>query len=291
MKYPSWIVEEVKKNKKDLRQNQAESVAADLNLKKLHTVCDEALCPNKGNCFKNGEATFLILGDICTRNCGFCSVKKGKAEPPDSSEPKRIADLAVKWRLKYVVFTSPTRDDLPDYGAAHYANVIKEIRKADKNILTEPLIPDFKGEIEHLEKVLEAGPSVLAHNIEMPERLYREYRKGSDYVRSLKILENSKKLFPFIPVKSSLILGLGEKESEIKKTVKDLFSHGCEILCIGQYLAPSEKHKKIEKFYSPMEFKEYEDYALTVGFKAVLSAPLVRSSYKAKELYLKFIGA
>ncbi len=291
MNYPSWILEEVKRNKRQVRQKQAAATALDLKEKRLHTVCDEALCPNKGDCFKNGEATFLILGDICTRNCGFCSVKKGRPLPPDENEPQRAAELVKKWRLKYAVFTSPTRDDIQDYGAGHYASVIREIKKQSPDTLTEPLIPDFKGSIDCLKKVLEAGPAVLAHNIEMPESLYIKYRKGADYARSLSLLENSKKLFPEIPVKSSLIIGLGENEEEIKKTIKDLFASGCDILYIGQYLTPTSSHKKQEKFYTPQEFLEFEKFALLTGFKAVLSGPLVRSSYKAKETFIKFISA
>lgn len=289
MNYPSWILEEVKKNKKEFRQEKAVATALDLKEKKLHTVCDEAFCPNKGHCFNNGETTFLILADVCTRNCAFCSVKKGKPPAPDENEPQRVAELVKKWQLKYAVFTSPTRDDIEDFGASHYAAVIREIRKYSPDTLTEPLIPDFKGNIDCLKKVLEVGPAVLAHNIEMPESLYSKYRKGANYLISLSLLENSKKLFPKIPVKSSLILGLGESETEIKKTIKDLFSSGCDILYIGQYLPPTLSHKRPEKFYTPQEFLEYEKFAIETGFKTVLSGPLVRSSYKAREIFIKFI--
>lgn len=291
MNYPSWIVEEVRKNKKDLRGYSASATASDLKAYRLHTVCDEALCPNKGNCFKSGEATFLILGDICTRNCGFCAVKKSAHPlPVDEEEPLRVAKLVAKWKLKYAVFTSPTRDDLPDGGATHYARVIREIKKASPETGTEPLIPDFKGDLKSLEIVLAEKPSVLAHNIEMASGLYEKVRKGASYKTSLLILKESKRINPNILVKSGLMLGLGENDSEIKKTIEDLAFTGCDILNIGQYIPPSNSHWKVKKFYTPEEFASYESFAISLGFKAVLSGPLVRSSYKARELYLKALS-
>ncbi|PIS48010.1 MAG: lipoyl synthase [Elusimicrobia bacterium CG08_land_8_20_14_0_20_51_18] len=287
MKFPEWIIEEVKRNKKDLADIPASKTKKDLKDYRLHTVCDEALCPNRGDCFKNGEATFLILGDRCTRACAFCAVNKNTPQPPDAGEPDRIAELVKKWGLKYVVFTSPTRDDLPDGGAGHYAETIKAIKKLNPGVKTEPLIPDFKGDIKALETALKAGPDVLAHNIEMVERLYPEARKGADYGRSLALLSNCKKINPAQAVKSGIMLGLGESKEEIKATIKDLKAAGCDLLNLGQYLPPGERHYPVSRYYTPAEFMELKDYALSLGFKGVLSGPLVRSSYKAAELYKK----
>ncbi|GAB4030367.1 MAG: lipoyl synthase [Elusimicrobiota bacterium] len=287
MNYPSWIINEVRKNKKELRGSSASDTASDLRAYRLHTVCDEALCPNKGNCFKSGEATFLILGDICTRNCGFCAVKKTRPQPLDTGEPSRIAALVKKWKLKYAVFTSPTRDDLSDGGASHYASVIKEIKKISPDTCTEPLIPDFLGDMKAVETVIKAEPSVLAHNVEMAESLYSHIRKGANYERSLAVLKYAKEISPNSLVKSGIMLGLGETDGEIKKTIEDLAHAGCDLLNIGQYIPPSSSHWPVKKFYSLEEFLSYEKFSLSLGFKAVLSGPLVRSSYKARELYLK----
>ena len=287
MKFPQWIIDEVRKNKKDLRDTPALNTSNDLKRFSLHTVCDEALCPNKGYCFKNGEATFLIMGDICTRKCRFCSVKKGMPEPLDEKEPKRVAEIVKKWGLKYVVFTSPTRDDLKDYGASHYAKTIKSIKAIKPNIKTEPLIPDLKGNRNFLQIILNSKPDVLAHNIETVERLYKEVRIGADYKRSLSILKMAKEIDNSILTKSGIMIGLGETLEEIKKTIKDLKENNCDILNIGQYISPSQTHFVVKKFYSIYEFKELQEYAESLKFKAVLSGPLVRSSYKAMYLYEK----
>ncbi|MEA3306554.1 MAG: lipoyl synthase, partial [Elusimicrobiota bacterium] len=210
VKFPPWIIDEVRKSKRELHHLNSLNTAKDIKRFNLHTVCDEALCPNKGKCFSDGAATFLILGDICTRKCKFCAVEKNKKpESVNSSETKDIATLSKKWNLKYVVFTSPTRDDLNDGGAAQFAQTIIEIKKISKDIKTEPLIPDFGGNIKSLETVLKTKPDVLAHNIETVPSLYESVRIGSNYKKSLKVLKNSKKIAPEIFTKSGLMLGLG----------------------------------------------------------------------------------
>lgn len=287
MHFPNWIVEEVKKHKKDLKTNTSLDTQKDIKEYKLHTICDEALCPNKGECFKTGHATFLILGDICSRNCGFCAVKKGKLSPPDTSEPLRIANVVKKWELKYVVFTSPTRDDLPDGGAEQFARTIYEIKRLNPEVKVEPLTPDFKGNINSLKKVLDAKPDVFSHNIETVERLYSLARPQADYKRSLEILINSKKIAPDIPTKTAIMVGLGETKDEILKTIEDIYKTGCDILYIGQYISPGKDKIKTVKYYPPQDFIEFEKFAINLGFKAILSGPLVRSSYKAMEVYNK----
>jgi len=288
-KYPKWIIDEVKRNKAELREKPAADTAADLRALSMHTVCDEALCPNKGKCFYEGEATFMILGDICTRHCGFCAVKKNAPPlPPDKKEPEAAAALCRKWKLKYVVFTSPTRDDLPDGGASCFAAVNAAIKDANPGIKTEPLVPDFGGDMKALETVLDSNPNVLGHNIEMPEILYQTYgRNPFNYRRSLELLANSHAIRPDIFVKSSIMLGLGESRDDVLRTFDDLLEHHCELLTLGQYLAPSKDHVRVSKYYTVPEFEDLEKTAEKMGFKAVLSGPLVRSSYRAGYLYNK----
>lgn len=283
--FPDWIVREVRRNKADLRGSAAAGTAAELAERALHTVCDEARCPNKGKCFSEGEATFLVLGDICTRRCGFCAVKKDNPLPPDAGEPRRVAALCAKWRLKYVVFTSPTRDDLPDGGAAHFAETNRLIKQLSPGVRTEPLIPDFRGDVKALAAVLASEPDVLGHNLEMVSGLYAGARAGADYARSLGVMANSKKLRPDILTKSGIMLGLGEKPEELERALGDLVSHGCDLLTLGQYLAPSKEHRPVAKYYTEEEFARWGERARAAGFKAVLSGPLVRSSYRAKALY------
>jgi lipoic acid synthetase len=288
--YPDWIVKEVRRNKADLRGTAACGTAAELFARSLHTVCDEARCPNKGKCFSAGEATFLILGDICTRNCGFCAVKKDKPLPPDAGEPLRASELCARWKLKYVVFTSPTRDDLPDGGAAHFAETNRLIKQLSPGIRTEPLIPDLKGDIKALETILYSNPDVLGHNLEMVSGLYASARAGADYKRSLEVIANSKKIRPDILTKSGIMLGLGEKPQELETALADLVSHGCDLLTLGQYLAPSSAHRPVSRYYTEAEFAGWGEKAKSLGFKAVLSGPLVRSSYKAASLYKEARG-
>ncbi|OGS13992.1 MAG: lipoyl synthase [Elusimicrobia bacterium RIFOXYA2_FULL_58_8] len=288
--FPKWIVDEVRRNKAGLRGSAATGTAAELAARALHTVCDEARCPNKGACFAQGEATFLLLGDICTRNCGFCAVKKSIPLPPDTGEPLRAAELCRKWDLKYVVFTSPTRDDLPDGGAGHFAAANRLIKKLSPDIKTEPLIPDLKGDIKALEIVLASNPDVLGHNLEMTAGLYAGARAGADYGRSLSVLANSKKLRPDIFTKSGIMLGLGEEPAELERALADLVSSGCDLLTLGQYLPPSKSHRPTAKYYTEEEFAAWGDKAKAAGFKAVLSGPLVRSSYRAGLLYAQAAG-
>lgn len=290
MAFPKWIVDEVRRNKADLRGSAAAGTAGELAKRALHTVCDEARCPNKGRCFSEGEATFLLLGDVCTRRCGFCAVKKAAPLPPDPGEPRRAAELCREWGLKYVVFTSPTRDDLPDGGAAHFAEANRLIKELSPGIRTEPLIPDFQGDINALETVLNSGPDVLGHNLEMVSGLYAGARAGSDYGRSLKVLANSKKLRPDILTKSGVMLGLGEKPEELRRALEDLAAQGCDLLTLGQYLAPSKEHRPVEKYYTVEEFAYWGEKARSAGFKAVLAGPLVRSSYRASALYAEAVA-
>ncbi|MFA6433583.1 MAG: lipoyl synthase [Elusimicrobiales bacterium] len=285
--FPEWIIDEVKKNKSGLRNGSSRNAIGDLSDAGLRTVCDEALCPNKGKCFSQGEATFLILGESCTRSCRFCAVSKTTPEPPDAHEPRRVGTLSKKWGLKYVVFTSPTRDDLPDGGAAHFAATVGELRKADPSIKTEPLIPDLKGDLKALSTILSSGPDVLGHNVETVPELYGKVRAGADYRRSLGIIKAAHDLRPEILTKSGLMLGLGESEKEIERTLADLLEHGCDLLTLGQYLAPSKTHLPVERFVTPEEFSAWEKKAEKMGFKAALCGPLVRSSYRAGWLYRK----
>ena len=282
---PKWIIDEAKENKAALRRGASLNTIGDLAAHRLHTVCDEALCPNKGKCFSEGEATFLILGDICTRACRFCAVSKAVPLPPDPDEPERIGKLSKQWGLKYVVFTAPTRDDLPDGGAGHFAQTVTGIKKADPGIKVEPLIPDFKGDLNALKTVLDSNPDVLCHNMETVPGFYAKVRPGADYKRSLNILKASKRQRPDIFTKSGLMLGLGETEQEIAAALQDLLAHDCEILTLGQYLAPSKAHLPVERYLTPEEFAHLGEKAEKMGFKAVLSGPLVRSSYRAGRLY------
>jgi len=285
MAFPKWILDEVRRSKAGLRGRAAAATASELAARALHTVCDEARCPNKGACFAQGEATFLLLGDICTRNCGFCAVKKAKPLPPDAGEPRRAAELCLQWGLKYVVFTSPTRDDLTDGGAGHFAQTNRLIKELSPGIKTEPLIPDFKGDITALATVLESNPDVLGHNLEMTAGLYGGARAGADYRRSLDVISNSKKMRPDILTKSGLMLGLGESPDELEQALADLVTSGCDLLTLGQYLAPTKDHRPVEKYYTEEEFAAWGKKAQAAGFKAVLSGPLVRSSYRAGLLY------
>jgi lipoic acid synthetase len=288
--YPPWILEEVKKSKARLADGQASGAAGDLSAARLRTVCEDALCPNKGRCFTGGEATFLILGGACTRSCRFCAVSKDTPLPPDPDEPRRVGELSKKWGLKYVVFTSPTRDDLPDGGAAHFAATVREIRKTGRFIKTEPLIPDFKGDIKALSTLLDAGPSVLGHNIETVPSLYAKVRVGADYKRSLALIRAAARMRPDILTKSGLMLGLGETAAEVEGVLADLLEHGCHILTLGQYLAPSRDHLQAERYLPPEEFALWQEKAEKMGFKAALCGPLVRSSYRAGQLYRKVTG-
>ena len=251
----------------------------------LHTVCQEAGCPNRWECFSDSTATFLILGDICTRNCKFCGVTTGAPLPPDPDEPARVAEAAAKLGLKYVVVTTVTRDDLPDGGAEQFVRVIRAIREKIPDAGIEVLTSDFDGNISALEKVLSEKPSVFNHNVETVERLTPRLRSRASYLRSLAVLEHAAKFAPEIPTKSGLMVGVGETDDEVKKTLEDLRKTGCKIITIGQYLAPSENHHPVVEFIPEEKFEYYKDLAKALGFSAVASGALVRSSYHAAQCY------
>lgn len=251
----------------------------------LHTVCQEAHCPNQLECFGNRTATFMILGDHCTRNCTFCAVAHGSQEPPDPDEPKRVAEAVSHLGLKYVVLTSVTRDDLPDGGAAHFASTIKAIREMGDEISVEVLVPDFKGSVQALAKVLAAAPAVLNHNVETVPRLYSAVRPQAEYERSLHLLAEVKRLTPDTVSKSGFMVGLGEKREEVSTLMRDLRKVGCDLLTIGQYLSPSKGHHPVVEYISPNIFQAFKVEAQSLGFLAVASGPYVRSSYQAERLY------
>ena len=249
----------------------------------LHTVCEEANCPNIGECWHHGTATFMILGDTCTRSCGYCNVIHGAPKPPDQQEPANVARAVGTLGLDYVVITSVDRDDLADCGASHFANTIRETRTRRPECRVEVLIPDFKGDEAALRTVLDARPDVLNHNIETVSRLYRTARPGGRYQRALELLDRARIYAPDIPTKSGLMVGLGEEWDELLTTLTDLRSAGCQIVTIGQYLRPSPANLPMVRYYTPAEFAELKRLALAMGFGHVESGPLVRSSYHAHE--------
>lgn len=288
---PQWLKDLVGRNKAALRTARACGAQHNLDEQRLHTVCVEAKCPNRGECFNCGDATFMVLGGICTRGCKFCAVTKQTPLPPDESEPQKIAQTVKEWNIRYCVLTSPTRDDLPDGGSGHFAKVIASVYALNPGVKTEPLIPDFRGNTEQLKTVLDARPSVLAHNIETVPELYPGVRVGADYKRSLDLLAASKKYAPDIFTKSGLMLGLGETEAQVKQTLLDLRSCGVDLITIGQYLAPSKQHHPVLRYASASEYAMWEQYALSVGFKGAACGPLVRSSYRAGALYKKALAS
>ena len=250
---------------------------------KLHTICEEAKCPNIAECFGRGTAVFLILGDVCSRNCKYCNVASGTPLPLNPSESKDVAESVKKLGLKYVVITSVTRDDLDDGGASAFYETVKEVRKLNKNCKVEVLIPDFKGNFNSLKTVIEAKPNVVNHNIEVVEALFSYIRPEGNYSTSLRVLENIKKIDPNVRSKSGFMVGLGETKEEIIQTMKDLRNSKVDFLTIGQYLQPTKNHVEIKKYYTPEEFKEFENIANDMGFIHVESGPLVRSSYHAEK--------
>ncbi|HHV96780.1 MAG TPA: lipoyl synthase [Clostridiaceae bacterium] len=251
----------------------------------LNTVCEEANCPNRLECFNKRTATFMILGRTCTRNCTFCNVEKNVPEPVNPQEPENVAKAVAKMKLKHVVVTSVTRDDLPDGGAGHFARVIEEIKRLNGEVIIEVLIPDFKGDEDALLKVIKAKPHIINHNVETVPSLYHEVRPLAVYERSLRLLSNVKKHNPGIYTKSGIMLGLGEKREEVIEVLKDLRKADCDLLTIGQYLAPSKKHHPVIEYIHPDVFEEYKKIGYELGFKYVASAPLVRSSYHAQEAF------
>jgi lipoic acid synthetase len=263
--------------------NKATKLTRDLE---LHTVCESARCPNRTKCFAEGTATFMILGNICTRNCTFCAVKCGKPEAPDPQEPDRIVQAVDRLGLRYVVVTSVTRDDLPDGGSSQFAQTIRAVHKYDSNIAVEVLIPDFQGSSPALQTVVDASPAVLNHNIETVPRLYSEVRPEAKYRRSLDLLEQAKLLDNSLLTKSGFMLGLGESRGEVIEAMTDLRQAGCDLLTIGQYLQPSLEHHKLVRYIPPEEFEDYQIVGKNLGFVSVMSGPLVRSSYHAAEMYV-----
>ena len=276
LRKPSWIraefsgTGEVARIKSILREN------------KLHTVCEEARCPNLGECFKSGTATFMIMGDICTRRCPFCDVGHGRPNPLDAEEPLNLAKTVSAMGLRYVVITSVDRDDLRDGGAGHFAECIRAIRAATPATRIEVLTPDFRGRIDVALPILNSDlPDVFNHNLETIPRLYKEARPGADYQYSLTLLKRFGEANPGVPTKSGLMLGLGETIPEIQEVLRDLRAHGVTMLTVGQYLQPSKHHLAVKRYVTPEEFEDLRLYALSIGFIQVASAPMVRSSYHA----------
>ncbi len=249
---------------------------------KLHTVCEEASCPNLGECFRHGTATFMILGDLCTRRCPFCDVGHGQPLPPDPEEPAHLAATLAAMVLKYVVITSVDRDDLKDGGAGHFAACIRAARAAAPATRIEILTPDFRGRMDAALDILAAAPpDVMNHNLETVPRLYKACRPGADYAHSLRLLKRFKERCPAVPSKSGIMLGLGETDAEVLEVLRDLRAHEVDMLTVGQYLQPSRHHLPVERFVTPEQFAEFERMALAMGFRNVASGPMVRSSYHA----------
>ena len=279
MNKPPWLVVKVK------HKNKITQIKKVLDASNLHTVCEEALCPNIGECWNKKSVTFMILGDICTRNCSFCAVTTGKPKPPDLMEPSNIANMVQKLNLNHVVITSVDRDDLEDNGASHFVNTVNNIKTANPNTTIEVLIPDFIGYHNGVKQIVESKPDIINHNIETISRLHSKVKPKSNYFHSLNLLKTAKKLNNEIFTKSGIILGLGETETEIITLMKDLLSVNCDILTIGQYLQPSFKHPEVVEYVAPKQFKEYKKIGESLGFKFVASGPFVRSSYNASEVY------
>ncbi|MFC1501571.1 lipoyl synthase [Elusimicrobiota bacterium] len=273
-------------NKKRINLSKVTKLKKILNNSELHTVCESARCPNIGECFSKGTATFLICGNVCTRNCSFCGVKKGKTLSLNSKEPSKIAQIVRDLKLDHVVITSVTRDDLADGGAKHYANTLDEIKKHSPNVRTEILVPDFLGNQISIDTVLASKPDVFAHNLETVPNLYPEVRNGSDYNRSMKVLKYAKQ--KGFRTKSGLMLGLGETKSQVYKVMEDLRRINCDILTLGQYLSPSKSHYSVKENISDDLFDRYRDIAIQKGFKHCLSGTYVRSSYMADRAYKEY---
>jgi lipoyl synthase len=276
LRKPEWIRMKMPNSARFQEIKQA------LRENKLHTVCEEASCPNIGECFSGGTATFMILGDICTRRCPFCDVAHGKPLPPDVSEPANLAKTIAQMQLNYVVITSVDRDDLPDGGAQHFVDCIKAIRHASPNIKIEILVPDFRGRLDIALRILkDAPPDVMNHNLETIPRLYKQARPGSDYQNSLNLLKAFNEMYPHIPTKSGLMLGLGETDAEIVEVMKDLRAHAVTMLTLGQYLQPSVHHLPVMRYVEPAIFDVLKEKADAMGFNNAASGPMVRSSYHA----------
>ena len=280
LKKPPWL------KKRIPPIQEIEKVKAILARGNLHTVCEEARCPNLGDCFSKGTATFLILGRVCTRNCGFCAVERGTPLPLNESEPETVARAVGELRLQYVVLTSVTRDDLQDGGASHYAEAIRAIRALDPGVKIEVLIPDLKGDRTALETALKEQPDVLNHNVETVPRLYPQVRPQADYKGSLELIRRAKEIGPSLLTKSGFMLGLGETQEEVLNLLTDLREVGCDFLTIGQYLQPRSDRLPVVRYVPPEEFEEYRRIAQDMGFKGVASGPFVRSSFHASQMFV-----
>ncbi|GAB4339834.1 MAG: lipoyl synthase [Candidatus Abyssubacteria bacterium] len=277
-KFPPWI-------KKRLPASpQTEKTRRILEHYRLNTVCRSAQCPNTGECFAKGTATFMIMGSVCTRSCRFCAVTGGTPAPLDDSEPERLALAAREMKLRHVVVTSVTRDDLADGGAGHFVAVIRKLRELNPGVTVEVLVPDFRGRVQSVRDVVEAGPDVFNHNVETVPSRYPTVRPEADYAVSLQVLSTAKTLRPQALTKSGLMVGLGERDDEVEQTMADLRRAGCDILTIGQYLRPSREHLAVVRFIEPATFDRYHDIGIRMGFRAVASGPFVRSSYNALEV-------
>ncbi|NOQ81268.1 MAG: lipoyl synthase [Methylophaga sp.] len=273
---PAWIRAKAPSNPEVTR---LKSLLRDNN---LHTVCEEAACPNLGECFTHGTATFLIMGNICTRRCPFCDIAHGRPDPLDINEPNHLAKTIATMRLKHVVVTSVDRDDLRDGGSAHFTQCIAEIREQSPQTRIEVLVPDFRGRMEvALEELAKSPPDIFNHNLESIPRLYKAVRPGSDYKWSLTLIKKFQQMHPNVPTKSGLMLGLGETLEEVQQVMQDLRDHGCRMLTLGQYLQPSRHHLAVERFVTPAEFEQLAEIAKEMGFEHVASGPMVRSSYHA----------
>jgi lipoic acid synthetase len=279
LRKPDWI--RVKAGSPSSRFYEIKDI---LRKQQLHTVCEEASCPNIGECFGKGTATFMIMGDKCTRRCPFCDVGHGRPDPLDASEPQKIAETIAALKLKYVVITSVDRDDLRDGGAGHFVECIRKTRELSPGTVIEVLVPDFRGRDDRALEILKAAPpDVMNHNLETIPRLYKEARPGSDYRFSLNLLKKFKALFPHIPTKSGLMVGLGETDEEILETMRDMRAHDIEMLTIGQYLAPTTSHLPVRRYVHPDTFKMFEQKAYEMGFTHAAVGALVRSSYHADQ--------
>ena len=276
LKLPAWIKAQAPSSPEVARIKHL------LREAKLHTVCEEASCPNLGECFRHGTATFMILGDLCTRRCPFCDVGHGQPLPPDPEEPAHLAETLAAMGLKYVVITSVDRDDLKDGGAGHFAACIRAARAAAPRTRIEILTPDFRGRLDAALDILAADPpDVMNHNLETVPRLYKACRPGADYAHSLQLLRRFRERRSDVPTKSGIMLGLGETDAEVLEVMRDLRAHDVDMLTVGQYLQPSPHHLPVERFVPPEQFAEFERIALEMGFRNVASGPMVRSSYHA----------
>ncbi|HHF2968000.1 TPA: lipoyl synthase [Vibrio alginolyticus] len=277
LRKPDWM-----KIKLPADSQRIQDIKAAMRKNKLHSVCEEASCPNLAECFNHGTATFMILGAICTRRCPFCDVAHGRPLPPEAEEPQKLAKTIADMKLKYVVITSVDRDDLRDGGAQHFADCNREIRALNPHIKIETLVPDFRGRMDvALDLMKDNPPDVFNHNLETAPRLYRKARPGANYKWSLELLKKFKEQHPDVPTKSGLMMGLGETKEEIIEVLKDLRAHGVTMLTLGQYLAPSRHHLPVERYVPPSEFDELKEVALELGFTHAACGPFVRSSYHA----------